>query len=76
MCFLHTGNVELVPGVGRALENPSWERAQRPIASDQNLFGKYLVTPSSDAVYVVNGRSHTVNCQVGGMTKPNMVVWL
>ncbi|CAL8127004.1 unnamed protein product [Orchesella dallaii] len=72
---LHSGNVELVPGVGRALKNPSWERAQRPIASE-DLFGKYLVTPSSDAVYVVNGRSHTVNCQIGGMTKPNMVVWL
>ncbi|ODN02108.1 Follistatin-related protein 5 [Orchesella cincta] len=73
---LHSGNVELVPGVGKAaLKNPSYERPQRMIASE-DLFGKYLVTPSSDAVYVVNGQSHTVNCQIGGMTNPNMVVWL
>lgn len=75
--ILFVGKVEMVSGVGGALHtsNSIWTSAQRPI-STHGLFSNYLVTPSSDAVFVLNGRSHTVNCQIGGIPKPNLIVWL
>jgi len=68
------GKVEMVSGVGGALEWSPW-KSSRPISS-QGLFSLYLATPSADAVFVLNGLTHTVNCQIGGLSQPHQIVWL
>jgi hypothetical protein len=65
----------MVSGVGESLHSSPWKSAERPISS-QGLFSNFLATPSGDAVFVLNGQSRTVNCQIGGLSKPHLIVWL
>lgn len=39
------------------------------------LFGQYMVTPASEALFVINGRSRTVNCEIGAVIHPSAIVW-
>ncbi|KAG8235846.1 hypothetical protein J437_LFUL015639 [Ladona fulva] len=74
---LVTGKVEMITGVGRAMQ-PSlaqWDNPNRPIAAS-GIFGHYMVTPANEALFVVNGETRTVNCEIGGLVHPRTVVWV
>lgn len=72
-----TGKVEMITGVGRAM-HPSlaqWDNPNRPIAAS-GIFGHYMVTPANEALFVVNGETRTVNCEIGGLVHPRSIVWV
>ncbi|XP_068916226.1 follistatin-related protein 5-like isoform X2 [Tenebrio molitor] len=73
---LLTGKVEIITGVGKAvsMKLTKWNNPNRPI-SGSGLFGQYMVTPASEALFVINGRSRTVNCEIGAVNHPSAVVW-
>ncbi|XP_037025567.1 follistatin-related protein 5-like isoform X2 [Bradysia coprophila] len=74
---LFTGKVEMITGVGLATMQPSlmkWNNPIRPIRSS-GLFGQYMVTPANNALFVINGKARTVNCEIGGVLHPIAVVW-
>ncbi|XP_074037998.1 follistatin-related protein 5 isoform X2 [Leptinotarsa decemlineata] len=73
---LLTGKVEVITGVGRAIpvQLTKWGNPNRPISAS-GLFGQYMVTPASEALFVINGRSRTVNCEIGAVSHPSQVVW-
>ncbi|RZF49112.1 hypothetical protein LSTR_LSTR008398 [Laodelphax striatellus] len=74
---LVTGKVEMITGVGKAMQ-PSltqWGNPNRPIAAS-GVFGHYMVTPANEALFVVNGETRTVNCEIGGLVHPRAVVWV
>ncbi|CAG9819352.1 unnamed protein product [Phaedon cochleariae] len=73
---LLTGKVEVITGVGRAvpMQLTKWGNPNRPI-SGSGLFGQYMVTPANEALFVINGRSRTVNCEIGAVSHPNQIVW-
>ncbi|KAF4531901.1 hypothetical protein B566_EDAN000930 [Ephemera danica] len=72
-----TGKVEMITGVGRAMDSAlaQWGNPNRPIASS-GVFGHYMVTPANEALFVVNGETRTVNCEIGGLVHPRAVVWV
>lgn len=35
----------------------------------------YMVTPATNALFVINGKSRTVNCEIGGVLHPVDMVW-
>lgn len=35
----------------------------------------YMVTPATNALFVINGKSRTVNCEIGGVLHPIDMVW-
>lgn len=35
----------------------------------------YMVTPATNALFVINGKSRTVNCEIGGVLNPVDMVW-
>uniref|UniRef100_T1IVU0 Follistatin-related protein 5 n=1 Tax=Strigamia maritima TaxID=126957 RepID=T1IVU0_STRMM len=74
---LADGKVEMITGVGKALPPPltHWHNVNRPISSS-GLFGNYMVTPAIDALFVVNGQTRTVNCEIGSIMHPRLVVWV
>lgn len=39
------------------------------------LFGQYMVTPANNALFVINGKARTVNCEIGGVLHPTAVIW-
>ncbi|KAI4470268.1 follistatin-related [Holotrichia oblita] len=71
-----TRKVEMITGVGKPVSTKltKWGNPNRPI-SGSGLFGQYMVTPASEALFVVNGRSRTVNCEIGALTHPSSIVW-
>lgn len=74
---LENGKVEMITGVGKAMD-PSlsqWGNSNRPIVAS-GIFGHYLVTPADEALFVVNGETRTVNCEIGGLMHPRIVVWV
>ncbi|KAL3284650.1 hypothetical protein HHI36_018804 [Cryptolaemus montrouzieri] len=73
---LLTGKVDIITGVGKAVpvNLTEWSNPNRPI-SGSGLFGQYMVTPASEALFVINGRSRTVNCEIGSVIHPNAIVW-
>lgn len=34
-----------------------------------------MVTPANNALFVINGKARTVNCEIGGVVHPIAVVW-
>nr|XP_018913078.1 PREDICTED: follistatin-related protein 5-like isoform X1 [Bemisia tabaci] len=74
---LVTGKVEMITGVGRAMKPAlaQWGNPNRPIAAS-GIFGHYMVTPADEALFVINGETRTVNCEIGGLVHPRSVVWV
>lgn len=74
---LMTGKVEMITGVGKAMHPTlaQWDMPNRPIAAS-GVFGHYMVTPANEALFVVNGETRTVNCEIGGLVHPRTVVWV
>ncbi|KZC10284.1 Follistatin-related protein 5, partial [Dufourea novaeangliae] len=73
---LSTGKVEMITGVGKAAPAnlTKWGNPNRPIVQS-GIFGKYMVSPSNDALFVLNGETRTINCEIGGLVHPGSVVW-
>nr|CAD7198304.1 unnamed protein product [Timema douglasi] len=74
---LVSGKVEMITGVGKAMQSSlaEWDTPNRPIAAS-GVFGHYMVTPANEALFVVNGETRTVNCEIGGLVHPRTVVWV
>lgn len=74
---LQDGRVEVITGTGRAIDprGARWGNANRPISS-AGVFGTYMVTTASEAVFVLNGKTRTVNCEIGNVVHPRMMVWV
>ncbi|CAK9797946.1 Follistatin-related protein 5 [Anthophora plagiata] len=73
---LSTGKVEMITGVGKATPPnlTKWGNPNRPIVQS-GIFGKYMVSPSNDALFVLNGETRTINCEIGGLVHPGAIVW-
>ncbi|KAL7644797.1 UNVERIFIED_CONTAM: hypothetical protein RMT77_004610 [Armadillidium vulgare] len=74
---LQTGKVEMITGVGSAMPRSltEWHNTNRAIISS-GIFGHYMVTPAENAIFVLNGESKTVNCEIGSLVHPRIAVWV
>ncbi|XP_041949375.1 follistatin-related protein 4 isoform X2 [Alosa sapidissima] len=52
-----------------------WSRANRAVASS-GLFGQYLVTPSAESLFVLNGKTSSLHCEVSDVKRGNTLVWV
>lgn len=77
MFALTAGKVEMITGVGKAMAQSltQWGNPNRPIAAS-GIFGHYMVTPAEEALFVVNGETRTVNCEIGGLVHPRLITWV
>ncbi|XP_011055946.1 PREDICTED: follistatin-related protein 5-like [Acromyrmex echinatior] len=68
--------VEMITGVGKATPPhlTKWGNPNRPIIQS-GIFGRYMVSPSNQALFVLNGETRTVNCEIGGLIHPGAIVW-
>lgn len=73
---LTTGKVEMITGVGKATSPhlTKWGNPNRPIIQS-GIFGRYMVSPSNQALFILNGETRTVNCEIGGLIHPGAIVW-
>ncbi len=69
--------MDIITGVGKPLDGhlAEWGAPNRPIAS-AGVFGTYLISPAAEAIFVINGDTRTVNCEIGGLVHPRHVSWI
>ncbi|XP_048519754.1 follistatin-related protein 5 [Dendroctonus ponderosae] len=72
---LNTGKVEIITGVGIASTTSTWNNPARPITT-AGRFGAFLASPSNHALFIINGQSRTVNCEISAVAKPSQIVWI
>lgn len=74
---LSSGHTEVL----RSLKEPlgprawPWGGPNRVVVSS-GLFGQYLVTPSAESLFVLNGKQRTPHCEVSDIKSGNTVVWV
>lgn len=74
---LSSGRTEVL----RSLKEPvgpqawPWGGPNRVIVSS-GLFGQYLVTPSVESLFVLNGKQRTPHCEVSDIKRGNTVIWV
>lgn len=67
----------MITGVGRAMEAnlAQWGHPNRVIEAS-GVFGHFMVSPANEALFVINGETRTVNCEIGGLVHPRAIVWV
>lgn len=46
------------------------------VAVSSGLFGQFVVTPSTESLFVLNGKQRTPHCEVSDIKRGNTVVWV
>lgn len=74
---LSSGKVKMIKSLKEPLkaEEWPWNRKNRQI-QDSGLFGQYLMTPSKDSLFILDGRLNKLNCEITEVGKGNTVIWV
>ncbi|XP_026972657.1 follistatin-related protein 5 isoform X1 [Sagmatias obliquidens] len=74
---LASGKVKMIKSLKEPLkaEEWPWNRKNRQI-QDSGLFGQYLMTPSKDSLFILDGRLNKLNCEITEVKQGNTVIWV
>ncbi|XP_075400856.1 follistatin-related protein 5 isoform X3 [Tenrec ecaudatus] len=74
---LASGKVKMIKSLKEPLkvEEWPWNQKNRQI-QDSGLFGQYLMTPSKDSLFILDGRLNKLNCEITEVEKGNTVIWV
>ncbi|KAG9339804.1 hypothetical protein JZ751_022471 [Albula glossodonta] len=74
---LSTGRSEVLKNLKEPVPSKSWpwSEANRVVMSS-GLFGQYLVTPSVESLFVLDGKLKSPHCEVSDIKRGNTVVWV
>lgn len=74
---LNTGKVKMIESVKEPMRSEEWPWGRRTrVIVDSGLFGRYLVTPSRESLFILDGRLNKLNCEITDVLKSNTVVWV
>ncbi|KAM4727082.1 follistatin-related protein 4 [Anableps anableps] len=74
---LLSGHSEVLRSLKEPLSPQAWPWGgpNRVIVSS-GLFGQYLVTPSVESLFILNGKQRTPHCEVSDIKRANTIVWV
>nr|DBA29054.1 TPA: hypothetical protein GDO54_009321 [Pyxicephalus adspersus] len=74
---LSSGKVKMIKSLKEPvkLEEWPWSFTNR-IIIESGLFGQYLMTPSKDSLFILDGRLNKLNCEITEVEKGNTIVWV
>ncbi|KAM5255718.1 follistatin-related protein 5 isoform 2-T2 [Ctenodactylus gundi] len=74
---LASGKVTIIKSLKEPLsaEQWPWTPQTRPIQGS-GRFGQYLLTPSKDSLFILDGRLNKLNCEITQVDRGNTVVWV
>ncbi|XP_060234433.1 follistatin-related protein 5 isoform X4 [Meriones unguiculatus] len=74
---LSSGKVKMIKSLKEPLkaEDWPWSPKNRHIQGS-GLFGQYLMTPSKDSLFILDGRLNKLNCEITEVQRGNTVVWV
>ncbi|XP_056133882.1 follistatin-related protein 5 [Lampris incognitus] len=74
---LSTGNVKMIKSLKEAAKRSEWPWSGRNrVMVASGLFGQYLVTPSRESLFILDGRLNKLNCEITDVLKGNVVAWV
>ncbi|XP_011609642.2 follistatin-related protein 4 [Takifugu rubripes] len=74
---LSSGRVEVLRSLKEPLAPQAWPwGVPNRVVVTSGLFGQYLVTPSAESLFVLNGKQRTPHCEVSDIKRGNTVVWV
>lgn len=74
---LSSGKVKMIKSLKEATKSFDWPWSNKNrVMVGSGLFGQYLVTPSRESVFILDGRLNKLNCEIMDVLKGNVVVWV
>ncbi|KAM8834658.1 follistatin-related protein 4 isoform 1-T1 [Synchiropus picturatus] len=72
---LSSGRAEVLRSLKEPLHTWPWSSPNRVVVSS-GMFGQYLVTPSAESLFILNGQQRTPHCEVSDIKRGNTIVWV
>ncbi|KAI1883667.1 hypothetical protein AGOR_G00233920 [Albula goreensis] len=74
---LDTGNVKMIKSLKEPIRATDWRWSRKNrVIVDSGLFGQFLMTPSRESVFILDGRLNKLNCELTDVLKGNTVMWV
>ncbi|XP_061926144.1 follistatin-related protein 4 isoform X1 [Entelurus aequoreus] len=74
---LSSGHAEVLRGLKEPLDPQTWPwGGPHRVVVSSGLFGQYLLTPSAQSLFILNGKQRTPHCEVSDIKRGNTVVWV
>ncbi|XP_048220529.1 follistatin-related protein 5 [Perognathus longimembris pacificus] len=74
---LSSGKVKMIKSLKEPLKAEEWPWSQKNRQiQGSGLFGQYLMTPSKDSLFILDGRLNKLNCEITDVAKGNTIVWV
>ncbi|KAJ1216117.1 hypothetical protein NDU88_003723, partial [Pleurodeles waltl] len=74
---LSSGKVKMVKSLKEPLRPEEWPwNTKNRVIEGSGLFGQYLMTPSKEALFILDGRLNKLNCEITEVVKGNTVIWV
>uniref|UniRef100_A0A4W3HYD3 Follistatin-related protein 5 n=1 Tax=Callorhinchus milii TaxID=7868 RepID=A0A4W3HYD3_CALMI len=74
---LSTGKVKMVKSLKEPMKTEEWSwNSKNRVIVDSGLFGQYLMTPSKESLFILDGRLNKLNCEITEVEKGNTVIWV
>uniref|UniRef100_A0A5F8HGU4 Follistatin like 5 n=1 Tax=Monodelphis domestica TaxID=13616 RepID=A0A5F8HGU4_MONDO len=74
---LASGKVKMIKSLKEPLKAEEWPWNQKNrLIKDSGLFGQYLMTPSKQSLFILDGRLNKLNCEITEVEKGNTVIWV
>ncbi|XP_034033870.1 follistatin-related protein 4 [Thalassophryne amazonica] len=74
---LSSGRTEVLQSLKEPLDHQAWPwGGPNRVVISSGLFGQYLLTPSAESLFVLNGKQRTPHCEVSDIKRGNTAVWV
>ncbi|KAF3694180.1 Follistatin-related protein 5 Follistatin-like protein 5 Precursor [Channa argus] len=74
---LSSGKVKMIKSLKEPTKSFDWPWSSRNrVMAGSGLFGQYLITPSKESLFILDGRLNKLNCEITDVLKGNVVVWV
>ncbi|XP_061642839.1 follistatin-related protein 5 isoform X3 [Phyllopteryx taeniolatus] len=74
---LRTGKVKMIKSLKEAIKPYEWPwSAKNRAVVGGGTFGQYLMTPSRESLFILDGRLNKLNCEITDVVKGNVLVWV
>ncbi|XP_073500588.1 follistatin-related protein 5 isoform X2 [Phyllobates terribilis] len=73
---LSSGKVKMIKSLKEPMKQEEWPWSPKNrIIIESGLFGQYLMTPSKESLFILDGRLNKLNCEIAEVVRGNTIVW-
>ncbi|XP_054648998.1 follistatin-related protein 5 isoform X2 [Dunckerocampus dactyliophorus] len=74
---LSSGKVKMIKSLKEAIKAYEWPwSSKNRVMVGGGVFGQYLMTPSWESLFILDGRLNKLNCEITDVVKGNVLAWV